>query len=534
MRGALSAILPLVALLVTACTPTYVPEDRTDRRERVLHVTKHVGGSHHRTLAAGSHWFQSFSNQVLVLDPADGRTVSEVEPEPWGTGGAVVDLALDGTTLWAVADRTAVAEVDVSSPITPRLERVRTADDLGIEPRMVSLAGGDVWISGEGGVVRLRDGKRFLTGEPVARVVQTPAGPATTVRRRIVMVADGRYLGAATELQALPPGFGPEGGYLFVLQGAGSAQVGLMTPAFAETASVAIAGFVRRARVLGEHLVIVTPTELEFWRLKGGKLVDPIHVPLKGARDVDMLRANHFVVAGTFGRAMYRLEREGTEEGDHFYNVQREPGLLELAVTDRRRILAGGREGFWLWRIGGDVELTDKTTNITSITPKRVDTAWGSAALVFDGKDSDVARSVELSHDGTVTLYSPEGSPKITCLALADGDVWLGHEWGVDVLRRVPFSVGAAGTPGAGAGGAGTAGGAPGSTRGAATTPARTGAGSSIAAISRFRFEGPVLFIFPEGLGGGASVVSLHGGFALFRPAPVGDEPVFRGRGDIK
>jgi hypothetical protein len=300
-----------------------------------------------------------------------------------------------------------------------------------------------------------------------------------------------------------------------------------MTPAFSETSSVAISGLVRRARVLGEHLVLVTPTELEFWRLKGGKLVDPVHVPLKGARDVDLLRPNHFAVAGTFGRAMYRLAREGTEEGDHFYNVQREPGLLELAVTDRRRILAGGREGFWLWRIGGDVELTDKTTNITSITPKRVDTAWGSAALVYEGKDAEEARTVEFRHDGTVTLYTPEGSPKITCMALADGDVWIGHEWGVDVLRRVPLSATAA------TGGATGAASTP-STSAAGDRAARAGGGSTIAAISRFRFEGPVLFIFPEGLGGGASIVSLHGGFALFRPVPVGEAPVFKGRGDIK
>jgi hypothetical protein len=52
--------------------------------------------------------------------------------------------------------------------------------------------------------------------------------------------------------------------------------------------------------------------------------------------------------------------------------------------------------------------------------------------------------------------------------------------------------------------------------------------------VRSFRFEGPPLFIYPERIGGGASVVALHGGFILVKPVAVGEAPVFKGRGEIE
>lgn len=505
-----------VAMCMAGCTPTYVPEDRADRRERILNIDSHVGGTHYRTLVQGEYWFQAFANQVLVLSPVDGRTIAEVAVHPWGQGGAVVDMAIDGTTLWAVTDRTALTAVDIRDPTQVVVGESFTAHDLGIEPRHVSLAGGEVWVSGDGGVVRLRDRARFLTGEPVARVVQTPAGPAATVRRRIVMVEDGRYIGAASDLQPLPPGFGPSGGYVFHLQGANSAHAGLMSPAFTEIASVAISGALRRVRVVGDSLVLVTDTTLEFWKFRDGALVEPTRITLKGARDLDLLKPNHLAVAGTFGRAMLRLHAEGTLPGDTFYNVHREPGLLEMAVTDSRRILAGGREGFWLWRVGGEATLSDRTVDITSITPRMVAAAWGTATILPVAEpDSHAALEVEFKHDGAVARYSPDAGARITTLALVDGDVWVGHERGLDVLRRMAPGTLVEGEPLRYEGG-------------------NAGSPHVVSVIHRFRFEGPVLFIFPERLGGGAAIVSLHGGFALLKPVPVGELPTFEGRGTIK
>lgn len=513
MRSTLAALLLLATALSAACTPIYEQEDRRDLRPRVMRIQEHYGGSHHRTIVAAGKWYQAFSNELLVIDPQTGRTQGNVEVVPFGEGGPVVDLAVDDLTVWAVSDYTCVVPIDVSTPARPTAGVAITARELGIEPRRVSLAGGDVWVTGEGGAVRLRDRKRFLTGEAPGRVVQTSAGPATTVKRRIVMVEDGRYLGAATELQPLPHGFGPDGGYLFVLQGATSAQVGLMTPAFTETASVAVPGFLRRARVVGDKLFLVTEVALEAWTLADGKLTTPNYIRVKGARDLDIIKPNHYAVAGTFGRAMYRMEREGSDPADTFYNAKQEPGLLEQAVPERTRVLAGGREGFWLWRHGREPETTLRTTDITALAQPSVDAAWGSAKLVKDPSvtGAEVFRSVEIQHDGTKTIYKPDGNPRISTLSLVAGDLWIGHDRGLDVLRRQLPGVDATTSP------------APSSVEGMQFKP-----------IHEFRFEGPVLFIFPDGMDAGASVVSLHGGFILMRPVPVGAAPVFQNRGNIR
>jgi len=55
-----------------------------------------------------------------------------------------------------------------------------------------------------------------------------------------------------------------------------------------------------------------------------------------------------------------------------------------------------------------------------------------------------------------------------------------------------------------------------------------------IEVINRWRFEGPVLFIYPERIGGGATMVSLRGGFVLVKPEAVGEAPVFKGRGEVE
>ncbi|MFO0963077.1 MAG: hypothetical protein U0625_09240 [Phycisphaerales bacterium] len=509
-----AAALAAIALTGAGCVPGYVPEDRTDRRPRELQVTAHAGGTHHRTLIENNRWFQSLGNAVLVIDPVNGRELGRVEVMPFGESGSVTDMVVSGDTLFAICDRTAIAEIDVTEAASPKVMAIRDAKSLGLEPRLVSKVGEEYYISGPDGVVRIGDSKRFLAGQAAGRVVDSKEGPITSVGRRILALQDGRYLGAATELQPLPAGVQPAGGYLFVLQGGNGATVGIMSDAFAELGKVEVPAFVRRARLLGDRLWVVTDRILYTWRLDGGKFVEPEEVKLKGARDIDEIRPNHYAVGGTFGRAMYRHKREGRQTEDTFYNVQREPGMLEIALCDGRRVLAGGREGFWRWRIGGEAELVEKSIDVTAIPAKQVSAAWGSARIMTEkSKDSAIeyGASVEVKFGDQTLIYTPTGGPHIVTIALVDGDIWIGHELGVDVLRRIEEP---------------------------ARKDPKTGKmlppSVRVDPIRELRFEGPALFIFPENLGGGAAVVSLHGGFVLVKPVAVGAAPSFRGRGDLK
>ena len=519
----------VLAAAFAACTPQYIAEDRTDRRERVLRITQHVGGTHHATVVEGGRWFQTFGNALLAIDVTNGRELGRAEGIPFGEGGSLVDLAVSGDAAWAVSDATALVTFDVSQNAEPRVTDTLDAGDLGIDPRLVSRVGDDVFVSGEGGVVRLRDRARFLDGQAPKHVVGSTVGPVTCVGRRIVRVEDGRYLGAATDLVQLPSGVGPAGGYAFVLQGQNGASVGLMSPAFAEVRHAAVPAFVRRVRVLGDRLFAVTDRFLFAWRIEDGRLVEPEEIALKGGRDLALLKPNHYAVSGSFGRSMYRHKPEDRRDGDHFYNVERQPGMLEVSVADGRRVLAGGREGFWMWRIGGEPELTDKTTDLTTIRDPSLTATWGTARIVTEKGADGIERgvAVELRHDGKVHRHEPDGKASVRTIQLVDGDLWVGHERGVDVLRREEVA-------GPAAAGDASPARAPAAKAAIADGKAPPPVAAQVVVKHRWRFEGPVQFIYPERIGGGASMVSLHGGFVLAKPEAVGDAPVFKGRGDVK
>ena len=91
----------------------------------------------------------------------------------------------------------------------------------------MNLVGDELWVSGLGGVIKLadapiegesidEDGKptaptpplRFLDGMDVGTIVDTPEGPVGCVGRRILRLADGAFLGAASMLIPTPAEFG--------------------------------------------------------------------------------------------------------------------------------------------------------------------------------------------------------------------------------------------------------------------------------------------------------------------------------------
>ena len=61
------AFVALVLPWLAACTPQYIREDRTDRREKELRIKQHAGGTHHATVVDNVRWLQTFGNELLVM-----------------------------------------------------------------------------------------------------------------------------------------------------------------------------------------------------------------------------------------------------------------------------------------------------------------------------------------------------------------------------------------------------------------------------------------------------------------------------------
>lgn len=521
-----AAVVPTACTNDPAGTPVYDESDLAVMNAvRRMRVTSHVGGTHRALVVRDGVWFQSFENRMLLMDAATGAEFADLELAPRGTTGAVGSFALYGDRLYCVLDEDEVVEVDVAIPRDPRVIDRWGVAELVVKPRRVSVVDGEVFVSGDGGVVRLGDARprgEWLDekGKPLPPVVPPVAlegrdagvvagadgGPVACVGRRIVRVADGAYLGAATHLEPLPGALGE--GYAFILQSANGGEFGVMGRDFRVRASSALQGPVHAAHVFGDRIYAVNDFEIATLRVEPDpdaaaaaveaglppdalavRLVDLISIPVKGARDVARIRPNRFAVAGSFGRALYRFLPEGNAPGDTFYWAERSPGRIDSFRSDRRRILAASREGSWLYLIGDKAELTDAPIAEPDRGAYAVESAWGAARLADDRS------AVDINVKGKVTRFPPPRGGEIETLAIADGRIWVGHLAGIDVYGLDA----ATGDP---------------------------------VLEDRIVLSGPVLMLYPNRVGGGVSYVSRFGGMGLVRPVAV-DAPPIRTPGTV-
>ena len=402
--------------------PTQDAAEISDRR----------GGTHHATEVEGLIWYQTFGTQLLVLDANDGSELRRVEPLPFGRAGALVDIVLLEDRMYLVADGDAVVELDLDDRSRPVVDRIRTKDELGIRPRAIATIDGDVWVSGDGGVVRLDDSEPpRLAGERIhGPVVATDSGLAVPVGRQVKRIDDGRYLGAATMLEPLPADAGIDGGMLFAFQGSEGASVGVMGPDVRQIDDFVMAGTVRTVRHADGRIWAVTDTEIGTAELNGDGTLGPVEwIKVKGARDLDDAGPNYLAVGGTFGRALYRHRQDSTGDGDTFLAVTREPGNLLAAVDDGRRVLTGSPDGSWLYTIGDSIEIVDQQITMDSPPSDFAAGKWGDIRITEAGAAA-VIHLQETDQD-----WRPPNGAKIRTLVVMGDRIWIGHEEGLSMVR---------------------------------------------------------------------------------------------------
>lgn len=493
------------------------------RPDPVFVVRHHVGGTHHRCLAVGDVWYATFANSLLVLGAQRGVVLASIELQPFGTtGGATELLPVEGSDrLYVLLEGGAVVELSTADPRAPKVVDARHRREIGFAPRAISYADGRVWISGDGGVVAWSEvparpdsaaapqrGSQ-VSAPPAARLAEIaaergPVGPVVAsaeglvapAGRRVYRIDDGAFVGAASRLDAIPAydaaRIGLPGGLVFSLQGTSGARVGLMGPDVREIDSKAIPGIARRVRIVGDHLVAINDAEfIAFPILRTSEspdgqpfLGDPEFIPIRGARDIAQIGENRFAVVGSFGRSLYRWRADESGPADTFFEARREPSGLLYAATDRRRILAGGPQGSWLYRIGDEVSLVNQPIPQEDGRKRTAAGGWGTATVAPD------ARSVAIRPRGALAPPAEKNAPplplEVTYRPAVDGLVhgveslggrlWIWHDNGVDVLRADQSGV----------------------------TPA-----------GFFAIEGPVRYLFPQRVGGSVAYVSEFGGFGV-------------------
>jgi hypothetical protein len=93
-------------------------------------------------------------------------------------------------------------------------------------------------------------------------------------------------------------------------------------------------------------------------------------------------------------------------------------------------VLAGSEEGNWLYLFGADAQQSDRSLEVYQQPIRKAPTAWGNAEIA-EG-DLEVFAMI----GGKRHAYSPPGQPRISCIAAVEGELWIGHEHGIDVIGK--------------------------------------------------------------------------------------------------
>jgi hypothetical protein len=439
-RGLLAALLG-ASLFITGCDsmqsmlelpdepPAYPSQDSIVSED-------HHGGTHHRSLVSGRIWYQAFDNQLLVLDVVDGGDIVSVTPLDFGEGGALVDMVIHEQMMYLVADGDALIEMDLENQRLPRVRQIIPSSELGIRPRHVSVVDGEVWVSGDGGVIRLgstTSGKIFRGDDPdivCGKVVSTNQGPVVCTGRRIHRVKDWAYLGSASMLVPLPAVSGLSNGFLFVLQSSAGASVGVMGADLRQLSDFAIRGQVRAIRFADARLWAIGEGEIGSAEVLNDGVLGPTEwIAIKGARDLDVAGPNYLVVAGSYGRSIYRIKADGSGSGDTFLAVTREPGRLDAAIDDGRRVLAGSNEGAWLYTIGDEIEIVNMPITRNTVPVDFFAANWGDVRIA-DDKTSLIIHVDEIDHP-----WKTPHDVMINTISVMGRRIWVGHEEGLSLIR---------------------------------------------------------------------------------------------------
>ncbi|MHC5023955.1 MAG: hypothetical protein ACYTGG_08590 [Planctomycetota bacterium] len=473
----IGATLAAALVMGTGCKALKWSNQREPTRP-VLELTHLVGGTHERMVQHEGLWYQAFAGSLLIIDPATGRVLSDLELGEPGTVGPVVDMVVRGDRLFVVIKDEEVVEFTLDNPLAPRVVASVSAERLEVRPRRLSLVEGELYVSGDGGVVRWSDGWVYLPGqEDVSIVAATGDDPLACSGRRVYRLRDGQFVGSASELHPLPPSFGGAGDFVFLRRAGNDGLVGLMTAEFIEvdqeTATVAVRGPIRSVRLFAQQIWVVTDHAIEVFATAGDRLVRLRRIDVLGARDVAMIDENHLAVAGSFGRAVYRIDDDADGEGDTFLLAHREPSRLTRVHRRAAVIAAGSVEGVWLYTISADAEFSDLSAGSLPQAPPSLE----ASTVRYQARVSPDRRLVTISGGEGEQVFVESSLARIHCVESIDDAIWVGHDRGLSVLG---FD--------------------------------ETGA---VQAVHELRLPGAVDRLFPLLTGGGAAFVSEFGGFGV-------------------
>lgn len=398
-----------------------------------LNLRHLVGGVTRSLEIDGEYWYQSVGDRLLVLQKNTGKKVMELQLASQRGAAICTDLIMHDGTLWALLKGEGVVELSISSTGMPTIVSKRTASNLGIVPKQLAVISDWPIVFGEGGAVRLSDGRKIVTFDG------TVTGVALSLDRGIVYAAERRmydggsneFLGSATLLAELDQRANADLGTLVFTRDIGDrTEVGLMTAegrdvdAFQGTitlnggnASLNTHGSrVHVCTDFGVYILGVAPREL--------RLLKTIEVA--GAKDVDVIGANYLAICGDQGREIYRISGDRGGEGNTHFRFVSASSLMSRGHADRLGIEIPTETGNMRYNYDNSIDLSMDVSILPDPNPTDMAVLGWSTSL-------DQVKGVMIVRDAIGAEVEGLGVENASTVVSISGNFWFGTENGIVV-----------------------------------------------------------------------------------------------------
>ena len=286
-------------LLLGVCTQVGLADDL-----RVRHAT---GGLPLALELQGDFWYQSLGDKLVVLKKQGNGQVATRMLTPYPASASCSDLLTDENYLYALLDGSEVVTFDLAFDQVPKIINRQSSASLGIIPHELVMVGDWPIAIGEGGAVRLTDGRQLVSaqGNITGIAMSIDRGLVYAMSGNLFDAGSGEIIGVATTLVELDDDANADIGTLVYTRDIeNGAEIGLLGSGMLGTSSstgkVILEGELQHVLSRKSRLIISTTNAVYVLGISPDELRVLRTFDLQGVQDIDVIASNYLAMCGEF------------------------------------------------------------------------------------------------------------------------------------------------------------------------------------------------------------------------------------------
>ena len=398
-----------------------------------MQVSHSFGGQAMALEIVDGHWYQALGDKLVVLTKDGGSKVRTVILSQDPASATCEHLLRVGDRLFALLDGREVVVLDISNVAQPKIVKRHSAASLGIIPRDLVVVNSWPVVIGDGGAVRLSDGRQLVKcdGTVTGITMSLNLGVVYASGRRIFDGDTTEFLGSATQLFALDDDANAEiGTIVYTRDLDGATEIGLMSSSLRDLDAIngklTLNGkqlhiSIRSSRILvatdvAVYVLRIAPTELRLLR----------EFDIQGVFDLGVISSNYLAMCGKFGRGVFRIKTDSGGSGNTLFRVERAHGSMSAGKFDKYGVKIPAETATVHYKFDKSVQITDAVSSGVEVPTKATILGWEAE---IDAASGDII----ISNANNLNYYLKWPSRAYTVVSIS-GNFWIGAEDGIYVI----------------------------------------------------------------------------------------------------